>query len=917
MFDRVEYSANISESATHQQVHLLTVHATDSDGSFALSEVTYSIPEQPCSSLFMIDPQVGSIKIVQVVDFEVGPTECQLTVSATDPLGLSSSSTVYVQFTDSNEFRPVVVSELGHINISVHEALTLNATAFQFKAVDGDGNSLYGAVTNFSLVSMSPYFPFKVSSSGELLVVQRLHRGEVYSFEIFAVDGGGLESEGVSVRVNVTHANYYPPEIITPDVSVELEENYLPARPVVVLNATDEDGDEVSYQVTSGPEELLRVNRSHGNQANIWLNNPLDFEVAETYRFEITAFDGFHRSTPTVLAIRVLPVNEHRPVFTETFMEVEIYENQPPFSYQIPIAAVDFDKGGDAVNASAAHGSIMQFFFVQTSSRFFTIMNQTEDGSAVVTNNQILDYELVFGLLNVTVQARDGGGLTAAEPLIITFNLLDTNDNAPEFVLTRYQADIPENQAGPILRVSAVDRDSSNLYSMLSYELSATSLFFVEQNGFIHLRRPLDYESDPVEYSFNAIAEDFDGKTDSVSVTITLLDQNEFSPEFINENITIFVPEDMAPNSKFFTLNVTDGDGSEDFGTVANFRADSLPDIFILDVTSGDLLLGSAPLDFESQLHKYQFYVEAMDKGGLTSTATVTVYITDVNEFPPEFQPSTYTISITENILPEMLNTSLVQVYTVDRDSTSFRPTFVLTGGNGHFRIDTDGNIILTAPLDYEETTSYELLVNATEGELTSLQPAVVTVSVVNQNDNPPHFEMTEYTVCVVENSTPTSPIIQLAVEDPDTDLDPLVFQLLPSNMSGFTINSNGEVFLSSPLDYETIQSLNFQVSVTDGHFESQTNARITLFVIGVNDISPSFQQLEYQLFVNENLPPGTRIDFDQPLSATDGDQSNLHINKCVPRFLSPSGSAGSIGSAGSDGSSGSTGYILAPRAVN
>ena len=80
VFDREEYSANISESATHQQIHLLTVHATDNDGSPSFNKVTYSILEQPCSSIFTIDSQIGRINVTDI-------TVLSDSISATSPLG--------------------------------------------------------------------------------------------------------------------------------------------------------------------------------------------------------------------------------------------------------------------------------------------------------------------------------------------------------------------------------------------------------------------------------------------------------------------------------------------------------------------------------------------------------------------------------------------------------------------------------------------------------------------------------------------------------------------------------------------------------------------------------------------------------------------------------------------------------------
>ena len=343
------YVVNISEAATLNSVNLLSPHATDGDISPGYNEITYSIPNsQPCSPFFSIDQHLGTVKVTSPIDYETGPIHCDLIIQAADPLNSTGVTTVTIDILDSNEFRPVILSASSTVDISVHEALVVNDLAYQFEASDRDGGPVFGAVVDFELIPVSSAVPFSVSSSGTLTVTQALNRSETYSFELYATDGGGLESDRVLVRATVTRANYFAPEIVTTprEVTVRVDENSVLSRPVWTLQGQDLDEDELEFLVIVGSEHLLRIqpNISHHNRVNIWLNQSLDFESSESHVFEIAAFDGFYTSSPVVLRLQVLPVNEYHPTFPESYVEVEIMENLPPYSYGIEITVEDFDR---------------------------------------------------------------------------------------------------------------------------------------------------------------------------------------------------------------------------------------------------------------------------------------------------------------------------------------------------------------------------------------------------------------------------------------------------------------------------------------------------------------------------------------------------------------------------------------------
>ena len=895
-FAEEEYFANISEASTLEDHVILMVHALDADRSPRFSNVSYDIlSDEECLSSFTVDPVSGVVRVIEEIDFEAGITSCHLVLLATDPRGLQGTADLYVQISDSNEFQPVILSasEEGVLVISVHEALEAGALAHQFEALDEDAGSIFGSVVDFELVPLTTPLPLVVNEAGMLYLTQELSKSSTYTFQIFATDGGGLESERVTVILNVTQANFFVPEIVTlpSELSLAVEENVLLAEPVWRLNATDMDGNELEFVIFSGPADVLRLEgvpaSEEYSEVNIWLNRTLDFEEREFYHFQIAAHDGFHTSESVFLDIRVLPVNEHRPYFPSTFTQIEVIENAPPYTYQILVTALDRDGDTEYGNGTR-HGKIQSLYIID-GSPFFTLVNLTEEGSAVITNTELLDYEFVDGDMFVQVQAVDGGGLVAEEPHYFQIYLTDENDHAPEFRLGRhhtdlYVAEVAENYVGVVLQVMAIDRDSSYAFGKITYSIAGdvSGRFDIDQTGAISLTSPFDYELEDSVYNFTVIAQDTPGRRDEATVSVSLLDENEFAPVFDSNVITISIPENQPMLSVIHTFQANDGDGSDAFGSVSQFQSSNLSAVFVLDPTSGELSISAPVLDYETQEHSYEFEVTAIDLGGLSSTASVTVTITDVNEYAPEFVPEFYSVSIVENWIDPAASELLALTY-MDLDGTSTTPTFSLEPGNvsDHFSLTSEGFLTLSVPLDYEATPSLELLVYATEGSLTSANPAHISIEVVNINDNPPRFEQLEYVGCIAENYLPSYPLAQLLVSDPDGPNEAsYLFDIFPA-LPFVSVSSQGEILLESALDYELIQSFHLSVSVSDGNFTSPEMASVTVYVMGTNDLNPTFNTLSQVLNVSETALAGENLTFAFPLYATDNDLTNLYLSEC------------------------------------
>lgn len=117
--------------------------------------------------------------------------------------------------------------------------------------------------------------------------------------------------------------------------------------------------------------------------------------------------------------------------------------------------------------------------------------------------------------------------------------------------------------------------------------------------------------------------------------------------------------------------------------------ADSADGFFSVDSSSGIVVL-ERPLDREQQ-SSYTLRVRATDQSpgrALSSLATVSITVLDVNDNPPVFERRDYLVSVPEDTSP---GTQVLAVFATSKDiGTNAEITYLIRSGNeqGRFRIN-------------------------------------------------------------------------------------------------------------------------------------------------------------------------------------------------------------------------------------
>ncbi len=156
-------------------------------------------------------------------------------------------------------------------------------------------------------------------------------------------------------------------------------------------------------------------------------------------------------------------------------------------------------------------------------------------------------------------------------------------------------------------------------------------------------------------------------------------------------------------------------------------------------------------------------------------------------------------------------------------------------GISNMFNVDpSNGDIVLTGPLDFEKNKKYELNVVATDiGGLTDT--AKVMVEITDVNDNAPVINVISFSNPLPENSAPETVIAMLNVKDLDSGKNGQVRCFIHQSLP-FRIRQSSSNFYSlitdQILDREKMSEYNITITAIDeGSPSSLTNKTLTLII--------------------------------------------------------------------------------------
>ncbi|XP_068053145.1 protocadherin-15 isoform X6 [Anomalospiza imberbis] len=624
----------------------------------------------------------------------------------------------------------------------------------------------------------------------------------------------------------------------------------------------------ILYSILVGtPEDYPQYFHMNLTTAELTLLKPINRDLHQKFDLVIKAEQDNGHPLPAFanLHIEILDENNQKPYFTRSTYEGFILESSPVGTtisdnrnLTSPLQVVVLDNDVEETKDPQLH------LFLNDYTTFFTV---TQSGiTRYLTLLQPVDRE-VQQLYTFSMTASDG--VQESVPVTVNILVIDANDNSPTFSNISYNVKIyTDMKPGEgVIKLTAVDADEG-ANGQIVYEILAGDQgdFTINEHTGLITIAPGVLLAVGRSYALTVRASDSappaQRRSSITTVYIEVLPPNNQSPpRFPQLMYSLEVSEAMRIGAVLLNLQAFDREGDPIKYLIQNGDPQQ---VFNLSQSSGLLALGK-PLDREST-DRYILIVTASDgRPDGTSTATVNIVVTDVNDNGPVFD-----MFLPKNlsVQEEEANAFVGQVRATDADAgVNGQVHYSLANFNNLFRITSNGSIYTAVKLNREVRDYYELIVEATDGAVDPRRSTLtLAIKVLDIDDNSPVFTNASYTVCVPENLPPGTVFLQLEAKDVDLGADVNYRIRTEEARQHFSLNKyTGELSLRKSLDYESFSDTEATFTFLVEAFDSKGTmppglATVTVRVKDMNDYSPEFSQKLYRGMVAPDAVKGTVI---------------------------------------------------------
>ncbi|KAM6970692.1 protocadherin alpha-C2-like isoform 1-T1 [Aplochiton taeniatus] len=444
--------------------------------------------------------------------------------------------------------------------------------------------------------------------------------------------------------------------------------------------------------------------------------------------------------------VEIKDANDNAPQFPRDDYQLEITESSLPGSHFAIENAQDLDLGSNSI----------RLYRLSPNDHFALDSNKPSINNKhieLVLKKNLDREQTPYHQLSLT--AVDGGTPEKTGSAIINVRVLDSNDNVPVFDSSVYKVKLLENSPKNtlVIKLNATDLDEGTngeiYYSFSSYTPERVrQMFTMDTNtGEIRVKNNVDYEeTNSYEMYIQAMDKGLGAVAAHCKVVVEVVDVNDNVPEIVLSSLSSPVREDARADTVVALISVTDRDS----GTNKQVSLEIPPGLpfKIKSFRNYYTLVTSAFLDRETTA-AYNVTLSATDGGTppLSSQKTIQVDVADVNDNPPRFEQTSYTVYVTENNAPGAL---LCTVRALDSDvNENARITYTVLNDNNHgipvtsyvsVKADTGEAFALRA-FDYESLREFHFQVKAQDGGIPPLsRVATVYIYVMDQNDHVPEI---------------------------------------------------------------------------------------------------------------------------------------------------------------------------------
>uniref|UniRef100_A0A668AXH9 FAT atypical cadherin 3a n=1 Tax=Myripristis murdjan TaxID=586833 RepID=A0A668AXH9_9TELE len=887
MFEKMSYMAVLSETAMIG-TPALQVSATDRD-SERNNIVRYQIFSDVHNSTdyFHIDSSSGLILTARMLDHEL-VQRYNFIVRATDNgfPPLSSEVSVVVVVNDMNDNPPIFNQLLYEAYVSELAPRGHFVTCVQ--ASDADSSDF--DKLEYSILSGNERMNFVMDSETGIITLSshRKQRMEhVYSLNVSVSDG--VFTSTAQVHVKVLGANLYSPVFGLNTYEADLRENaavavmivqcccllfkcYICLRTFVYyfqVKATDADPGVFGHITYSFVNDMGKDQFSIDGNGQITTTEKLDREdpANKDMLLTVAAQDSGGRVSYCSVHITLLDDNDNVPRFRATEYRASVKSDVAKGFLVTQIQAYDPDDGANA--------KVTYSLYSEAHVPVVDILEIDPDNGWMVTKGSFS--HLRNSVLSFFVKAVDGGIPVRHSLVSVYIHVLAPDAFIPSFSQPQYSFSVPEDiPIGAAIGTVRVNSPPGHTALSVTFALvngetgenNQDGVLMVEKDtGVIKLEKPLDHEVIKA-YHFKVTATAQQAKLDSVTtvdVELKVLDLNDNKPVFESNSYEATVMEGMPIGTRIIQVQAVDQDSGANgqvtyslgVSTQLEEELDRLDSTFSIDSNTG-WISTLKELDHETN-PSYTFTVVAFDLGetlALSSTTTVIVVVSDINDHPPRFLEERYRGSVRESDPPGEV---VAVLNTRDDDSSAVnrQVSYHITGGNlcGVFAlglVQGEWKMYVKGPLDREDRDLYILNVTASDGLFVT--QATVEVTVTDTNDNSPVCDQAVYTASIPEDIPVNSVVLRVGATDADVGINAWIqYTLHGLGSQDFSMElDSGQIKTMVALDREKTPTYRLIAQATDGGGR-WCRAEVQLRVTDVNDNPPIFTLPQYTASVYED----------------------------------------------------------------
>ncbi|XP_010898913.4 protocadherin Fat 4 isoform X1 [Esox lucius] len=827
--------------------------------------------------LFTIGRHTGVIQTAAELDREQGSDLYLVDVYAIEADASqprTQRAEVEITLQDVNDNPPVFPNDL--LDVTIEENIGDGFKIMQLTAMDADEGP--NALVTYTIISGADD-SFRIDpESGDLIATKKLDRERRSKYSLLVRADDGKQSSDMRLNITVSDVNDHTPKFSRGTYSFDIPEDMAPGSIVAAILASDSD---------SGVNGEITYSLKEDNEDDTFLLNPvtgvfnvtrtLDYESQQYYILTVRAQDGGGQASTVRVYFNILDVNDNAPVFNTTAYSTSVSETLAPGSSIVTLGASDADDGHNAqLLYDIASGDPQGQFGI------------TKAG--VLQSRKALDRES-RSFYNLVVTVHD----LALAPMIrytssaqVSVILLDVNDCPPTFT-SQKMAYVQENTPVDtvVFTAKAVDADSGpNSYVEYSLKGAFGNKFSIGTvDGDVRLVGELDRE-EMSNYTLTVVATDKGEPplSSAMNVTMLVLDVNDNTPSFSQNIYDIEIDENTLTGTDIIQVFASDADEGTNGQIRFSIAGGNINSNFRIDSVTGVISVAKQ-LDREAR-SSYSLVVQAADRGSSprADRAMVNVVLLDVNDCPPLFELSPYSVSVQENV--GSLPRNILQVMARDDDlGSNGQLSYMLSGGNeeGCFSLSSSGQLILTRTLDRESQGKYTLIVTATDSGSPALSgTGMVTVLVDDVNDNVPVFTSSAFHTTIPEDVTTGTDVLLVNSSDADVGLNGVISYSLTGGNGQFSINpATGQIITSSLLDREARSNYQLLVVAADGGqpLGMSSSATVSVVVSDINDNPPRFHHHPYVTHIPAFTSAGNLVFAVTVTDEDEGPNAQLHYS--------------------------------------